>query len=457
MTTKLDQYICLKESSIADAFKKIDLNASGAVFVTDDKKRVCGIATDGDIRRYLLKNNNINHKISLCMNTSFSSVQESTPREIILKKLDEVIKVLPVLSDDHTLIDVLTRSDFPLRKEKGVIARAKSPVRISFSGGGSDLTHFFSKFGGAVMNATIKMHSHATLKKRHDGITSIYSGDFDEHIEGSSLEELKKNEKFKLIISAIELIAPKFNFHLDIHCDFPIGSGLGGSAVVLSSIIGCFNQFREDKWDRYEIAELAFQAERISLDVAGGWQDQYATVFGGFNFMEFNAEQNVVHPFRIDRNTILELEENLILCYSNTTRNSGNIINEQKKNIQQNDSLKQIVQENKNLAYKLKSHLLRGHLSNFGAILDSCWNLKRKLSKNTSNSDLDDLYNLAKENGALGGKILGAGGGGYFLFYVEPLKKQKLRSVLIEKGLHIAPVYFDHDGLQAWSIREYQK
>ena len=454
MEKKLKLFVVSQDDSIADAFKKIDENASGTVFVASAEKKICGIATDGDIRRYLLKNNNINHKIIECMNTRFFSVAPNADREMILKKLDSSFSVVPVIDENNNLIQVYTRKDFPLRQEKQVIARAKSPVRISFSGGGSDLTHYFSQYGGSVMNATIKMYSHATLLKRNDGKISICSADLNESVECESIQELKESGKVKLLASAIELINPGFGFHLEVYSDFPVGSGLGGSAVVLSSIIGCFNQFREDKWDNYEVAELAFQAERLTLNVVGGWQDQYATVFGGFNFMEFSEEQNVVHPLRVSNNTILELEENLILCYSNHTRNSSNIHEEQKETYQSDGAIKEIVKLNKDLTIKFKTNLLRGQLTDFGEMLHRGWMMKKNLTKSISNNHLDEIYQLAMENGAIGGKLLGAGGGGYFLFYAKPLHKFKLVKALKEKGLRVEPVNFDHDGLQTWSIRE---
>ncbi len=454
MTGHIEIFIVSENDAISDAFKKIDENASGAVFVIDGKKKVLGIATDGDIRRFLLEKNDINRKISECMNTKFFSVSPTTDREVILKKLDSNYNIVPVVDSLGHLVSVYTRKDFPLRQEKKVIARARSPVRVSFSGGGSDLTHYFSKYGGAVMNATVKIYSHATLLKRDDGRISIYSADLNESIEGASLQELKETGKLKLILSALEIMKPRFGFHLEVCSDFPVGSGLGGSATVLAAVIGCFNQFREDKWDDYEIAELAFQAERLTLSVAGGWQDQYATVFGGFNFMEFSENQNVVHPFRVNSNTILELEENLLLCYTNQSRSSNNIHVEQKTSYESDTAIREIVEMNKDLTCRFKNNLLKGRLSDFGEMLHEGWIMKKKLSKSISNPHLDEVYEIARENGAIGGKLLGAGGGGYFLFYAKPLHKFKLMTALKEKGLRIEHVSFDHDGLQSWSVRE---
>ena len=230
-------------------------------------------------------------------------------------------------------------------------------------------------------------------------------------------------------------------------------SGLGGSAAVSATVLGCFNQFRRDKWDPYELAELAYQAERIHLGVAGGWQDQYATVFGGFNFIEFKIDQNIVHPLRIHPDTLLELEESLLLCDTGISHDSGEIHEDQRCKLQQ-DEVRQLMESNVELSYRMRNLLLRGRLLKFGESLDAAWNSKRGLSRKISNSYLDKIYDSAMQNGAVGGKLLGAGGGGFYLFYVPPSHKHCLMKHLEACGLRIQPFRFDQDGLRAWTVRE---
>jgi D-glycero-alpha-D-manno-heptose-7-phosphate kinase len=449
-----DLFIIDSRKSITDAFSIIDKNTFGIVFVVDDQKRVIGLATDGDIRRWLIKNQNMDAPISSCMNTTFKFANENTPREQILKMLDHKVHVVPMLNADRKLVDVINRSWFPLRGEKKIFARAKSPVRISFGGGGTDLTNYFIDNGGAVMNATITMYSHAALRKRLDNKIKIYSDDLKKSIEGTNLDTLyNEHKEMRLILSLIQLIRPTYGFELQVGSDFPVGSGLGGSAVVLSSIIGCFNQFREDRWDNYEMAEMAFQAERLTLSLAGGWQDQYATVFGGFNFMEFTKDHNVVHPLRLAPDVIAELEESLVLCYTGSGHQSGDIHDDQKKEMQRED-IKLLVAQNKDLTYRLKNYLLKGQLSSLGKGLDEAWQMKRQFSSKISNPHIDKIYDLAMANGAVGGKLLGAGGGGYFVFFVKPLKRFQLEKALRESGLSPQRFNFEDKGLQAWTVRE---
>lgn len=455
MDIKVDQFLVNSNDTISDAFKKIDNNLHGIIFIQDNSGKVIGVATDGDIRRGLLADATKDSPISECMNRSFVSALDTDPREKILKLLDNVINVIPVLDEAGKLCDIVTKKFFPIQKERRIVARAKSPVRISFGGGGTDLTHYFLSRGGVVLNSTINMYSHASLRKRNDGKIIIDSHDLDKRVEVDSIKDLFETKGFELISAAIELIKPEFGFELEIHSDFPVGSGLGGSSVVLSTIFGCFNHFREDRWDNYEIAEMAFQAERIFMDMAGGWQDQYATVFGGFNFMEFNKEGNVVHPLRIPKKTILELEENLILCHTKIAHQSGNIHDHQKKEFKNKEEMMQkLAERSKDLTYQMKADLLKGKLRSMGKKLDEMWRIKRQFSDKISDNYLDEVYQCAYENGALGGKLLGAGGGGYFLFYVEPFKRLKLIKALGKFDIDIVPVRFDNEGLQSWTVRD---
>lgn len=452
--SKLSYHLVSQDSTIQEVLYSIDQNKNRCAFVHDETLKVIGLVTDGDIRRFLIKNSDMNSPIKLCMNESFVYAFVDATREYVLKLLDHRVQVVPILDRNHKLVDIVSAKDFPLEQEKNTVIRSRSPVRISFGGGGTDLTHYFVKNEvGVVMNVTIKMYSHVSLRKRSDTKVIIDSRDLDEKVELDDLEGLINYPKMHLINSLLRLIKPEFGFELSIHSDFPVGSGLGGSAVVLSAIIGCFNQLREDPWDRHEIAELAFQAERIFMKMQGGWQDQYATVFGGFNFIEFKESENIVHPLRIKKETQLELEGNLILCNSKQAHVSGQIHSNQKAEFDNNAHIQDQVHKNKELCYQMKSLLLRGQLNEFGRSLDKAWNLKRTFSTGITDERLDGIYTTAMKAGALGGKLLGAGGGGFFLFYVLPENRMQLIEELEKLGLETKPVHFDDDGLQSWTVR----
>jgi D-glycero-alpha-D-manno-heptose-7-phosphate kinase len=440
--------------TIREALEKIDLNQQGCIFTTDENGKVCGVATDGDIRRGLLNGLSLDNAVELCANTQFVHAGPGDSREQLLKKLDQKIRVIPVLDAAGTLVDVVTKNRLPGQKEQKVYTRAKAPVRISFGGGGSDLTHYFMQSGGAVINATISLFSHATLHKRDDLRVCIHSHDLQGTLEGENLEEVCRQEgSFGLIQSVLKTIQPDFGFELYLHSDFPMKSGLGGSAVVAAAILGCFNELRIDKWSPYEIAELAYQAERHNLGVAGGWQDQYATIFGGINFMEFRADQNLIHPLKMNADILNELEECLVLCNTGTIHESGAVHDDQRKEMEKAD-IRTLVDKNVALTYTMRNMLLRGQLKAFAEALHQGWQYKRQFSAAISNPDLDALYDFAMANGALGGKLLGAGGGGFFLFFVPAKAKHQLMTALESKGKKVTPFRFEQEGLRSWQMRD---
>ncbi len=439
-----------RTESIAAAFKLLNANRAGILFVTDSEGRVLGAVTDGDIRRHLLQTDDTGDAIEACMNPDFVRVEVGASREQVLKLLDHRIRAIPQIDERGRLRDVLSRERFRLERERRVFTRGRSPVRISFGGGGTDLTRHFSEHGAVVMNAAISLYSHASLRRLDDGSVRIYSQDLNREVAADRVNDLDYDGGLDLIVSLIKLIEPDFGFELQIGSDYPAGSGLGGSAVVAAAVIGCFNQYREDRWDRHQIAEMAFQAERLQLNIPGGWQDQYATVFGGFNFIEFTNAHNMVLPLRLESDTVRELEASLLLCYTGGTHDSG----EMHRQIKDNDiDATAFAEESRRLTMEMKRLLLRGQLLDYGRLLGESWELKKRFSPQTTTPEIDAVYASALANGALGGRLLGAGGGGYFLFYAKPFHRYGLTQALRAKGLETRDFVFDNAGLQSWTVR----
>lgn len=440
---------------LREALQLIEANNLGLVFVFDGDERVIGVATDGDIRRHLLEGGSLDDPIIAYTNTEFVWADCRTPREVLLKKLDSRIRAIPLLNGDMRLVGVVSSEHLPLKEEGAVYARARSPVRVSFGGGGSDVTHYFSgENDGAVINTTIAIYSHATLRLREDGKVIIHSRDLRETLQADDVAmAIEQPGRFGLVQGLLKAIRPDFGFELYLDSDFPMNSGLGGSAVVSAAILGCFNQFRQDKWDLHELAEIAYQAERLHLGVAGGWQDQYATIFGGFNFMEFRMDQNIVQPLRIHPEILLELEESLVLCDTGLSHDSGAIHLSQRHNMS-SENVKNLMKAGVRLSYTMRNDLLRGKLLQFGRALDQAWQNKRQFSEKVSSARLDKIYANARLHGAIGGKLLGAGGGGFFLFYAPPFCRHDLIAYLEESGMKMRPFRFEQEGLQAWTVRE---
>ena len=457
MIFEVENYVTDENSSIRDGLNLIEKNHDGLVCVSSCSPsslgEIIGLCTDGDIRRALLGGATLECPISRCVNKDFLWADIHTTRENLIKKLDGHIRRIPILDDAKKLHLIISKDFLPLREEDEIYIRSRAPVRISFGGGGSDVTHYFESESGAVINTAVSIYSHATMKVNDSDRIFISSLDLQDTLVADNLTDaLNQDGSFGLIQAILKVVQPKFGFDLYLHSDFSVGSGLGGSATLSAAVLGCFNELRRDRWDRHELAEIAFQAERLHLGIAGGWQDQYATVFGGFNFLEFEADSNTVNPIRIPADILLELEESLVLCDTGIAHNSGNIHQDQ-KTITSTDLIKAKVKENVALTYKIRNYLLRGNLEDFGRALDTAWRLKRNFSKLITNDHLDEIYSGALENGALGGKLLGAGGGGFFIFYVPPFEKHNLMSHLKDKELSVRPFRFEPDGLQAWTSR----
>jgi D-glycero-alpha-D-manno-heptose-7-phosphate kinase len=454
MTFDLGKCVVDESSPVRNVLKKIDENHYGFVFLRNADEQITGLATDGDIRRGFIRGVTMDSAISCCSNPDFLWASIDSPREKLIKLLDGHIQFIPVLDNARKLKHIVSANFLPLSDEQDVYIRSRAPVRVSFGGGGSDLTHYFKAESGAVINAAISIYSHGTMRVRSDSKIIINSLDLGATLTADNLgDALSQKGPFGLIQSILHVVQPIFGFELSLNSDFPIGSGLGGSATLSAVVLGCFNAVRKDQWNQYELAEIAFQAERLHLGIAGGWQDQYASVFGGFNFIEFHADENIVNQIRVQPDVVLELEESLVLCDTGIGHHSGSIHEDQKETMS-SSVIKEMVKANVELAYTIRNHLLKGNLEKFGECLDAGWQLKRNFSSMISNDHIDAIYTGALAHGALGGKLLGAGGGGYFIFYVRPFEKYRLLGYLKSQSLSVQQFRFEPDGLSTWSSRE---
>lgn len=450
----VDQMCIGIEADMRDAMRAIQRTGKGICFVGEGDGRLVGVLTDGDIRGALLNGAALEEAVSSHMNRDFVSVPASTPKEHTLKLLDSRIRAIPVLDADGCIVDVVGTGYVPQRAYDSYV-RARAPVRLSLSGGGTDFTDYFMKFGGISLTATTNRYSHAVLRKREDGHAVIVSHDMKQRIEAETVDDLVYDGNLDLIKAGVRVMQPNFGFELQVSCDFPPGSGLGGSAALLSAVIGCFNELRDDnRLDNHAVAEHAFEAERLELTIAGGWQDQYSTVFGGFNFIEYTSESNIVTPLRLPETTVRELEERLLICYTGRTHGGAAVQERNRLRRLSDPAILKVAEEYKSIAHEMKSGLLRGALGGFGDLLDRGWQLKRHYNDGATSDELDAIYDAAKKAGAEGGRLLGTGGGGYFLFCVAPFRRFEVVDALAEMGFTVDNVVFDHDGLQSWTVRK---
>jgi len=240
-------------------------------------------------------------------------------------------------------------------------------------------------------------------------------------------------------------------FDMFLHCEAPPGSGLGSSSTVIVSIIGAMAEWLNEPMSQYDIANLAYVLERKELGLAGGKQDQYAAVFGGFNFMEFNGPQNIVTPLRVKTDILNELHYQLLLGNTGKTRASSNIIQSQTAGyVERDEQVVDALENTKRLARETKDALLRGNIRLIGELLNESWEYKKRFTSKISNDRLDAIYETALANGAVGGKISGAGGGGFMFFICEYDRKHTVANELTRMGVEIVNYNFDKYGLQTW-------
>jgi D-glycero-alpha-D-manno-heptose-7-phosphate kinase len=340
-----------------------------------------------------------------------------------------------------------------------MLIRAKAPLRVSFAGGGTDVPPFPQTEGGCVLSATINKFAFGTLCPRDNGQIRIQSLDFGLTVECDVQTELAYDGKLDLAKAAIRNLGGQScsGFDLFLHSDVPPGSGLGSSSTLMVAVVGLLKDFKGLSLTDYEIAELAYTLERRELGIKGGLQDQYSATFGGFNFIEFRDDHVIVNPLRISQDTVNELEHNLLLCFTGTTRLSGSIIDDQTERYQRNEQgTVDGLRSQKQLAVEMKTALLHGKLDDFGDLLNTAWDYKKKMSPKISSPTIDDLYCEARKAGALGGKIMGAGGGGFMLFYCRFEKKHSVAERLKQMGASISEVGFENHGLQTWRINSSQ-
>lgn len=342
-----------------------------------------------------------------------------------------------------------------------MMIRSRAPLRIGLAGGGTDVSPYADQFGGSILNATINMYAYATIIPLDNGKIEMEAFDLGICEEYDASTELETESRLKLLNGVYNRIVSDFSkkalsFRLSTSVDAPPGSGLGSSSTLVVAIIGAFVEWLKLPLGEYDIAHLAYEIERMDLKLAGGRQDQYAATFGGFNFMEFYKDDKViVNPLRIKRKHAAELEHNLVLFYTGTSRESAAIIDKQAKNIasSQSEAL-EATHRLKEQSVRMKEAILTGNVDSIGEILHYGWEWKKKMASGISNAEIDQIYDLAMRSGATGGKISGAGGGGFFFFYAPENRKHELISNLKEMGIQQQHYLFTQQGLYSYTVQD---
>jgi D-glycero-alpha-D-manno-heptose-7-phosphate kinase len=340
-----------------------------------------------------------------------------------------------------------------------MIYRSKAPLRIGLAGGGTDVSPYCDLYGGAILNATVSLYAYANIEPIDEARIILQAIDRKECEEWPLSKSLPISGKLDLLKGVYNRLAKENNLgtkgiRVSTYVDAPAGSGLGTSSTLVVAIIGAFAEMLRLPLGEYDIAHLAYEIERQDLNMAGGRQDQYAATFGGVNFMEFYGEDKViVNPLRIRQQYLFELENNLLLYYTSTSRESAKIIEKQSQNVMMKeeksiDAMHQLKQQ----ARMMKEALLKGRLNEIGEILDYGFQQKRQMAEGISNNLMEGIYEAACKAGATGGKISGAGGGGFMIFYCPNNTKFQVMEALSKFGGYCKPYQFVDHGMTSWTI-----
>lgn len=338
------------------------------------------------------------------------------------------------------------------------IYRSRAPLRLGLAGGGTDVSPYSDIYGGAILNATISLFAYVDIEKNDTKTIIFEAKDFETLDKYEIGETINPDGQLNLLKGVYLRIMKDYPFEhnglrITSYVQAPPGSGLGSSSTLVVALIGAFVEMLKLPLGEYDIAHYAYEIERIDLKLAGGKQDQYAATFGGFNYMEFfKDDKTIVNPLRIKPEYIYELEKNIVLFYTSKSRESARIIDEQVANVKsQKQSSIEAMHHIKEQSVMMKEALLKGELSKIGQIFDFGHLHKKNMAANISNSFLDDIYDSAMSAGASGGKISGAGGGGFMAFYCPGTTRYDVIVALSKFEGKSIPFLFTERGLTHWT------
>ena len=341
-----------------------------------------------------------------------------------------------------------------------VVTRTRAPLRLGLAGGGTDLSPYSEEFGGAVLNCTIDRFAYAFIAPRQDGHLVFRARDLglEESFQSADAAETSKLDLHR---GVYHRMIREFNrgrhipMTMTTTVDAPQGSGLGSSSALVVAMIDAFRVLLDLPLGQYEVAKLAFEIEREDLKLSGGKQDQYAAAFGGINFIEFLPDRRViVNPLRVPTWIRNELESSLVVAFSGQSRSSAAIIDKQRAGLVSNSAeTMAAMHQLKSDAVDMKRVLLQGLIGEVAAILDRSWTSKKATAAGITNSRIDEIYTLARNSGAIGGKVSGAGGGGFMMFVCAPENRLQLVEALNGAGAMASPVKFTEMGCETWQTK----
>jgi D-glycero-alpha-D-manno-heptose-7-phosphate kinase len=327
----------------------------------------------------------------------------------------------------------------------------RSPVRISFGGGGTDLPSYYEQFGGAVLNTAIDKYFYTILGNRSDGRIQVISSDLRLFGNWSDLAALPaETSGLEIPLAVLKEVGCDFAADLFLASEIPPGTGLGSSASVCVNLLKVLTTYLRRPVSKYDLAERAYHITRFGLGRHVGKQDEYASACGGLNYSRFDRDgASNVEALRVDPGVLSALQSRLLLFFTGAAHHSWDILADQEKSTRLSSGIAiEALHEIKESAARMRDALLKGDLDHFGRLLDGAWQAKKRVSSRISNQRIDHLYQTARNQGATGGKITGAGGGGFLLIYADPECQENVRQAMRCEGLQEMAFMFDHQGAQ---------
>lgn len=324
---------------------------------------------------------------------------------------------------------------------------ARCPIRIDFAGGWTDVPPYSAEIGGAVVNAAINKYTYVVIEPRADGRYHLESADFGIVLDIENRDGLVYNGKLDAVKAAIKKSDNATGLNVFVRCDSPPSSGMGSSASICVALSGLLL-----KDAGMTVIDAARAIEIEDLQIAGGKQDQYASFYGGFNYLEFKDPDVSRTALSLSKDVLCHLEKHLIICYTGKARVSGNIILQVMDNFARGNPQTVKALHNIFMAGKqMKEALEKGNVDEFAALLSINWENQKLLHPSVSDETIEELFQIAIDAGVLGGKALGAGGGGCLIFYTRTNREGAVRQALTGAGAKIIDFSFDFDGLTLWS------
>lgn len=456
MVDSLNDLVILNSKPIEAALAVINNNLCRGVVVVDDRYACLGVLTDGDIRRHLMTGGCTTDLVGAVVTKANLTFRENWQQVAALSAFSAGYMLVPVLSGDgeDRLIDVVTKDT--LAKVQRSLSFGRAPCRVGFGGGGTDVSSYFLDVAdGFTVNAAIEKYALASLQ-RSEKLYRYQSVDLGIDISSESFDEFKQNLKFSapLIWAVIKVLSPNLDpFHLITSSDVPIGSGLGGSAAITVASLVAFSEYQNIPWHHQDILAASYDVERNVLQIEGGWQDQYAAVYGGFNAISLDTDGIGLVNFNLSRDVFLTLESSLFLVSTNVFgRFSGDSHSREEIAIKQKNKSRANLYE---MGRKIFTDLSKARLHYLAEYFNESWREKLRLAPTGVNQELDQIHRDLLAHGVSGARLIGAGEGGFFLCLSNPMETPLLIEKLDGAGYDCEKVKFSCDGAVGWSVEEF--